>query len=96
VGRETWAAEVLSPPRALLHTRDARGLLAASELRALAEQSGGKYFQFRMCKEDGHAEPALGWVLDAASEDLMREQLRSNACGNADQLKSLLETLGGG
>jgi hypothetical protein len=95
VGRETWAAEVLSPPRALLHTRDARGLLAASELRALAEQSGGKYFQFRMCKEDGHAEPALGWVLDAASEDLMREQLRSNACGNADQLKSLLETLGG-
>src|SRR5262249_8116293 len=27
--RETWAAEVLSPLRALLHTRDARGLLAA-------------------------------------------------------------------
>ena len=96
VGRETWAAEVLSPLRALLHTRDARGLLAAAELRALTEQSGGKYFQFRMCKEDGHADPALGWVLNAESENLMRAQLRSNACGNADQLRSLLEALRGG
>jgi len=96
VGRQTWAAEVLSPLRALLHTRDARGLLAASDLRALAEQSGGRYFQFRMCKEAGHPDPALGWVLNAESEDLMRKQLRSNACGNADQLRSLLETLQGG
>ena len=54
------------------------------------------YFQFRMCKEAGHPDPALGWVLNTESEDLMRNQLRSNACGNADQLKSLLEILQGG
>jgi len=95
VERQTWAGEALSPLRALMHTRNARGLLAASELRALAEQSGGMYFQFRMCKEAGHPDPALGWVLNTESEDLMRTQLRSSACGNADQLKSLLEILQG-
>jgi hypothetical protein len=35
-------------------------------------------------------------VLSPESEDLMREQLRSNACGNAAQLRSLQETLRGG
>ena len=92
--RETWAAEVLSPLRALLHTRDARGLLAASELRAFAEQNGGRYFQFRLCREPGRADPALGWVLSAESEELMREQLRSDACGNAEQMRQLLRVLG--
>jgi hypothetical protein len=91
--RETWAAEAMSPLRALLHTRDARGLLAASELRAVAEQSGGKYFQFRLCKEKGETDPALGWVLSRESEDHMRRQLRSVACGNAQQLKELLDSL---
>ena len=94
--RETAASEILSPLRALLHTRDARGLLAASELRALAEQNGGKYFQFRLCKEAGRADPALGWVLSGESENLMRQQLRSGACGNAEQLRSLLDALQGG
>jgi hypothetical protein len=94
--RETAASEILSPLRALLHTRDARGLLAASELRALAEQNGGKYFQFRLCKEAGRTDPALGWVLSGESENLMRQQLRSDACGNAEQLRLLLETLQGG
>ncbi len=92
-GRETWAAEALSPVRALLHAREARGLLAASELRAAAEENGGKYFQFRLCREAGHPDPALGWVLSVESEDLMRRQLRSDACGNAGQLTSLLEAL---
>jgi hypothetical protein len=94
--RASWAAEALSPLRALLHTRDARGLLAASELRAIAEQNGGRYFQFRLCKQPGRADPALGWVLSDDSEDLMRAQLRSAACGNAEQLRSLLEVLQGG
>ena len=93
---EAAGAEVLSPLRALLHTRDARGLLAASELRAVAEQSGGLYFQFRLCKEKGEADPALGWVLSRESEDRMRRQLRSEACGNAAQMRSLLEALRGG
>lgn len=94
--RETWAGEILSPLRALLHTRDARGLLAASELRALAEQNGGKYFQFRLCQDPEQREPALGWALSGESEDLMRKQLRSDACGNAEQLRLLLEALRGG
>jgi len=93
---KTWAGELLSPLRALLQTRDARGLLAASELRALVEKNGGRYFQFRLCEESGHAEPALGWVLSRDSEDLMRAQLRSGACGNSEQMKLLLETLGSG
>jgi hypothetical protein len=93
--RETWGAEALSPLRALLHTRDARGLLAASELRAFAEQNGGGYFQFRLCKEPDRPDPALGWVLSAESEELMREQLRSDACGNAEQLQRLVFVLRG-
>jgi hypothetical protein len=93
---KTWAGEALSPLRALLQTRDARGLLAASELRALAEENGGKYFLFRLCEESGHPEPALGWVLSRDSEDLMRAQLRSATCGNSEQLRLLLETLRGG
>ena len=92
---QSWAHEVLSPLRALLHTRDARGLLAASELRALAEQTDGKYLQFRMCEDPGRPEPALGWVLSDDSERLMREQLRTDACGNAKQFQSLLDALAG-
>ena len=92
----TWAGEVLSPLRALLQTRDARGLLAASEMRALVEENGGKYFHFRLCEEPGRPEPALGWVLSRDSEDLMRAQLRSRTCGNSEQLRLLLETLRGG
>jgi len=92
---QTWAGEVLSPLRALLHSREARGLLAASELRATAERNGGSYFQFRLCQESGRSDPALGWVLSEESEEGMREQLRSNACGNAEQLRSLLAVLKG-
>jgi hypothetical protein len=93
---QTVAGEALSPIRALLHTRNARGLLAASQLRAFAEQNDGKYFQFRLCKEPGHPDPALGWVLSDESEELMRKQLVSARCGNAEQLKSLLEVLRSG
>src|SRR5262249_53475604 len=96
VSRQTWGAEGLSPLRALLGTRNARGLLAASELRAFAEQNDGRYFQFRLCKQAGRADPALGWVLSPESEELMREQLRSDACGNAAQMRALLEALRGG
>jgi hypothetical protein len=92
---QSWAGEVLSPLRALLHTRDARGLLAASELRELAELRDGKYFQFRLCSDPERPAPALGWVLSKDAENLMREQLRSDACGNAEQFRLLLETLAG-
>jgi hypothetical protein len=90
---ESWAGEALSPLRALLATREARGLLAASELRATAEQSGGAYYQFRLCTEPGQREPALGWVLSGESEDQMRRQLVSSDCGDGDQLKALVDAL---
>jgi len=45
-------AEALSPLRALLHTRDARASCCFGIARS-REQRGGKYFQFRLCKEAG-------------------------------------------
>ena len=89
-----WLGEVLSPLRALLNTRDARGLLAASELRELGEARDRRYFQFRLCENGSGRSPALGWVLSKESEQLMREQLR-NACGNDKEFAALLEVLAG-
>jgi hypothetical protein len=94
VPAQSWAGEVLSPLRALLHTRDARGLLAAAELRAAAERAGGSYFQFRLCKDPGRPAPALGWVLSDDSEGLMRQQLRSD-CGNPLEFTALRDALAG-
>ena len=91
----SWAGEVFSPLRALLHTRDARGLLAASELHQFVEEMGGRYFQLRLCKDLSRAEPALGWVLSGDSEALMREQLRGGACGNDKQMQMLRDALAG-
>lgn len=89
-----WGGEVMSPLRALLHTRDARGLLAASDLRATVEYYEGRYFEFRLCKDaDKRPDPALGWVLSEESADLMREQL-ARACGNDKELAALLKLVG--
>jgi len=62
-------------------------LLAASELRALVEENGGKYFLFqavRRIRASG-AGARLGPV--ARLRDLMRAQLRSATCGNSEQLR---------
>ena len=90
-----WASEVMSPLRAMLHTRDARGLLAAADLRATAEYYyRGAYFQFRLCKADEkRADPALGWVLSDESEEYMRWQL-ARGCDNKQQLDELVALLG--
>jgi len=93
-----WASEVMSPLRALLHTRDARGLLAASDLRSTVEYYDGDYFQFRLCpdtRQPRHDDPALGWVLSEESGEFMRWQL-GRACGNDVQMKSLLGLVGAG
>jgi len=93
-----WASEVMSPLRALLHTRDARGLLAAADLRATVEYYDGDYFQFRLCpdtRQPKHDDPALGWVLSEESGEFMRWQL-GRACGNDAQMKSLLGLVGAG
>jgi hypothetical protein len=92
-----WASEVMSPLRAMLHTRDARGLLAAADLRATVEYYyGGNYFQFRLCKDirtPKRADPALGWVLSDESEEYMRWQL-ARGCDNKQQLDDLTALLG--
>ena len=93
--RFPWASEVLSPLRAMLHTRDGRGLLAAADLRATVEYYyRGNYFQFRLCKADEkRADPALGWVLSDESEEYMRWQL-ARGCDNKQQLDDLVALLG--
>lgn len=91
-----WGGEVMSPLRALLHTRDARGLLAAADLRATVEYNEGDYVQFRLCKDTrqpARDDPALGWVLSDESEELMRHQLARD-CGNLEEMARLLELLG--
>jgi hypothetical protein len=89
-----WGSEVMSPLRTLLHTRDARGLLAAADLRATVEYYEGRYFELRLCKDAaGRADPALGWVLSEESQDLMREQL-ARACDNDKQFAALLKLVG--
>lgn len=94
--RLPWAAEVLSPLRALLHTRDARGLLAAADLRTTAEYYKGDYFQLRLCTDTrtpARPDPALGWVLSEESEERMRYQLALD-CGNKEEMARLLGVLG--
>jgi hypothetical protein len=95
---QALAAEALGPIRGFLNTRDARGLLAAAELRAMAEDANGRYFQFRLCSDEAahRAVPPLGWVMNDDSEKFMRDQLRSKSdtCGNYQQFIALLMALG--
>lgn len=89
------AGETLSPLLALLHTRDAHGARAAHDLHAVSQAAGGRFYHFRLCHEAGVDEPALGWVLSRQSEEVMRAQLRGNACGNRAQFDDLVQLLGG-
>ena len=104
--KESWAGEILSPIRALLATRDARGILAVHDLAGIAtvDKSAtapqgaveGKFFHFRLCPDNaGAKDPALGWVLSRESEELMRSQLYTNACRNDTQLGALVGLLTG-
>jgi hypothetical protein len=88
----SWADEILTPIRALLHTRGAHGIRAAHDLAAVVGQ-GGRLFHFRLCPGKKASEPALGWVLSSQSEALMREQLHTDDCANAAQLESLVQQL---
>src|SRR5262249_17436945 len=57
--------EVLSPLRAMLDTRTARGVLAAKQLFEKEPQVKNYSFHFRLCPADDGSEPALGWVLSS-------------------------------
>ncbi|HVT60344.1 MAG TPA: hypothetical protein VHR45_18370 [Thermoanaerobaculia bacterium] len=74
--------ELLSPPRALLNTRDARGSLAVAHLRVAAAQE--HFFVIGLCKridardgkETGLLPLPLGWQLSASAQEAMERQLR--------------------
>jgi hypothetical protein len=83
--------EVLSPPRALLNTRDARGILAYKAfLRAAPPE---RRAHFRVCDVADASEPALGWVLAKSSIALLQRIARDDTCGNRAELEKVLKAL---
>ena len=87
-----FANETFGPIRALLDTRDARGILAAKDLRAVAKPEN--FFHFRMDLAKGQAEPALGWVLSKQSEAMMGKLMQSSEC-NRKEFERLILSLKG-
>jgi hypothetical protein len=90
-----YLSEVLSPIRAMLETRNARGVLAAKQLfekePGLKQESN--HFHFRLCAVENHRDPALGWVLSQSAEESIRKGLRNGDCGNAKEFSRLKEAL---
>lgn len=87
-----WANETLSPLRAMLNTRSARGVLAYKQfLGALDDQE--RRAHFRLCSVDGYTDPALGWVLAPGSKKLMQELIRNDACGNDSEFSKVLKAI---
>ena len=85
----SWASELLSPLRALLNTRDARGVLAYKEfLRATDDNS--RRAHFRLCSVTGEVDPALGWVLAPRSTKFMQKVIRTDDCGNSSEFTKVL------
>ena len=88
-----WANETLSPLRALLNTRDARGALAYKQFLSAVDHE--RRAHFRLCSVDGYADPALGWVLAPGSKTLMQEIIRNDACGNDSEFRKVLDAIRG-
>jgi len=86
-----WANETLSPVRALLKTRDARGVLAQKEF--LREAQTERRAHLRLCKVEGESDPALGWVLAPRSKTLMQELIRDDRCGSRGEVKKVLQAI---
>jgi hypothetical protein len=83
--------ETLSPPRALLNARNARGILAYKAL--MREVPPERRALFRLCDVPGTVEPALGWVLAEASFALMQRLARDDRCGNRAEFDRLLKAM---
>jgi hypothetical protein len=96
--------EVFGILSALLNTRNARGVEAATRLQAAAPladadadtEHGLAYF--RMCEDDYQATPPLGWTLSETARKSINGYLPANseaaACGNAVALKKVLTAFG--
>ena len=91
-GGSRWSGELLSPVRALLDTREAHGTLATFDAAGLLDGSDS-LFHFRLCHDQTAPDPALGWVLSADSEALIREQLHTPDCTGAAQFDRLAKRL---
>jgi hypothetical protein len=79
--------EVLSPPRALLNTRNARGSLAVVSLSESSQVAS--FFQLGLCERDSKGKRAplpLGWQLSETARDSMKDQL-DQGCPRADNPK---------
>jgi hypothetical protein len=75
-GRSEYLSELLSPVRALLHTRTARGFQARDLLRERIRARGdlqGAYLHFQLCDFDVNL--PLGWSLSDAAREDMNQQL---------------------
>jgi hypothetical protein len=85
------ANEFLSPPLALLHTRDARGILAYKDFMRAAPPE--RRAHFRLCDVKGLPAPALGWVLAKPSLELMQRVARDDTCGNRAAFERIVKAL---
>jgi len=86
-----WIAnESLSPPRTLLNTRDARGVLAYKDFMHSAPPE--RRAHFRLCDIPNLPEPALGWVLAKASLELMQRAAREG-CDNDVAFERIIKAL---
>jgi len=85
------ANELLSPPLTLLHTRDARGILAYKDFMHAAPPE--RRAHFRLCEVKDLPAPALGWVLAKPSLELMQRVARDDTCGNRAAFERIVKAL---
>ena len=85
------ANEFFSPPLALLHTRDARGILAYKDFMRAAPPE--RRAHFRLCDVKGLPAPALGWVLAKPSLELMQRVARDDTCDNRAAFERIVKAL---
>lgn len=78
IAPKTWLNELLSPLRALLNTRDARGFYARESVMWQAGWSNS--FHFGLCRKSSNV--PLGWVLSQATRERMEAQLTQIKCGD--------------
>jgi hypothetical protein len=87
---ETIANEVLSPVRALLDTRNARGVIAVKQL----EEAVGPMNVFTFDLEPTKPALPLGWVLSDVTRTLIDRGMSSKH--NIDEAQRLVSLIGGG
>jgi hypothetical protein len=87
-----WASELLSPLRALLNTRDARGVLAYKQFLRATNDSNRRA-HFRLCSIEGQVDPALGWLLAPRSTKFMQKMIRTDDCGNSSEFAKVLTAI---